>query len=137
MLPGPLAAETTLGGGTTVAQGVFLEMFLTAELVFTIIMLAAEKHKSTFIAPVRSLRASGKGNMLMLMAFAGRHRLIAFHRRADWSILHGRPSEPRSILWSCSSKPSLPDLPLDLLGRANDGVSGCRRFLQVHQGPRI
>jgi aquaporin related protein len=52
MLPGPLAAETTLGGGTSVAQGVFLEMFLTAELVFTIIMLAAEKHKSTFIAPV-------------------------------------------------------------------------------------
>ncbi|SMQ46880.1 unnamed protein product [Zymoseptoria tritici ST99CH_1A5] len=52
MLPGPLAAETTLGGGTSVAQGVFLEMILTAELVFTIIMLAAEKHKSTFIAPI-------------------------------------------------------------------------------------
>lgn len=33
MLPGPLAAETTLGGGTTVTQGVFLEMILTAELV--------------------------------------------------------------------------------------------------------
>lgn len=56
MLPGPLAAETTLGGGTSVAQGVFLEMILTAELVFTIIMLAAEKHKSTFIAPVRALQ---------------------------------------------------------------------------------
>lgn len=27
-------------------------MFLTAELVFTIFMLAAEKHKGTFIAPV-------------------------------------------------------------------------------------
>ena len=27
-------------------------MFLTAELVFTIFMLAAEKHKATFIAPV-------------------------------------------------------------------------------------
>lgn len=32
ILPGPLAAETTLGGGTSVAQGVFLEMILTAEL---------------------------------------------------------------------------------------------------------
>jgi aquaporin related protein len=27
-------------------------MFLTAELVFTIFMLAAEKHKATFIAPI-------------------------------------------------------------------------------------
>lgn len=33
MLPGPLAAETTLGGGTTVTQGVFLEMILSAQLV--------------------------------------------------------------------------------------------------------
>jgi aquaporin related protein len=30
----------------------FIEMFLTAQLVFTIFMLAAEKHKGTFIAPV-------------------------------------------------------------------------------------
>ncbi|KJY01104.1 hypothetical protein TI39_contig303g00049 [Zymoseptoria brevis] len=52
MLPGELSVQTTLGGGTSVAQGLFLEMFLTAELVFTIFMLAAEKHKSTFIAPV-------------------------------------------------------------------------------------
>lgn len=33
-------------------QGLFIEMFLTAQLVFTIFMLAAEKHKGTFIAPV-------------------------------------------------------------------------------------
>ena len=29
-----------------------IEMFLTTELVFTIFMLACEKHKGTFIAPV-------------------------------------------------------------------------------------
>lgn len=52
MFPGELNVRTTLGGGTTVAQGVFIEMFLTAQLVFTIFMLAAEKHKGTFIAPV-------------------------------------------------------------------------------------
>ncbi|KAK5114681.1 hypothetical protein LTR62_002254 [Meristemomyces frigidus] len=52
MLPGPLNVTTALGGGTSVVQGVFLEMMLTAQLVFTIFMLAAEKHKSTFIAPV-------------------------------------------------------------------------------------
>ncbi|OAG07380.1 aquaporin-like protein [Paraphaeosphaeria sporulosa] len=52
ILPGPLNVSTTLGSGTTIAQGVFLEMFLTALLVFTIFMLAAEKHKATFLAPI-------------------------------------------------------------------------------------
>ena len=52
MFPGALNVQTSLGGGTTVAQGLFIEMFLTAQLVFTIFMLAAEKHKGTFIAPV-------------------------------------------------------------------------------------
>jgi aquaporin related protein len=33
-------------------QGVFIEALLTAELVFTIFMLAKEKHRATFIAPV-------------------------------------------------------------------------------------
>ncbi|KAJ4357710.1 Aquaporin-1 [Didymosphaeria variabile] len=52
LLPGPLNVGTTLGSGTSITQGVFLEMFLTSLLVFTIFMLAAEKHKSTFLAPV-------------------------------------------------------------------------------------
>jgi aquaporin related protein len=34
------------------AQGVFIEALCTAELVFTIIMLAKEKHRATYIAPV-------------------------------------------------------------------------------------
>ena len=52
MFPGILNVRTSLGGGTTIVQGLFIEMLLTAELVFTIFMLAAEKHKGTFIAPV-------------------------------------------------------------------------------------
>ena len=52
LFPGPLVIRTELGGGTSTAQGLFIEMFLTAQLVFTIFMLAAEKHKATFIAPV-------------------------------------------------------------------------------------
>lgn len=43
---------TTLAEGTNLAQGLFIEMFLTALLVFTILMLAAEKHRATFIAPI-------------------------------------------------------------------------------------
>jgi aquaporin related protein len=52
LYPGPLAVTTSLSGGTSIAQGVFIEMFLTAGLVFTIFMLAAEKHKGTFLAPI-------------------------------------------------------------------------------------
>lgn len=52
ILPGDLNVSTTLGVGVTPAMGVFLEMFLTALLVMTIFMLAAEKHKATFLAPI-------------------------------------------------------------------------------------
>lgn len=65
LFPGPLAVTTTLSAGTNKAQGVFIEMFLTAQLVFTIFMLAAEKHKSTFLAPV------GIGLSLFIAEIAG------------------------------------------------------------------
>jgi aquaporin related protein len=52
ILPGSLNVSTTLGAGVSPAQGVFLEMFLTSLLVITIFMLAAEKHKATFLAPI-------------------------------------------------------------------------------------
>lgn len=52
MFPTQFNVRTTLAGGTSLVQGVFIEAILTAELVFTIFMLAKEKHKATFIAPV-------------------------------------------------------------------------------------
>lgn len=52
LFPGDLAVRTTLGGGTSIVRGLFIEMFLTLQLIFTIFMLAAEKHKGTFLAPV-------------------------------------------------------------------------------------
>ena len=52
LFSGPLNVQTVLRGGTSTVQGLFIEMFLTAQLVFTIFMLAAEKHKATFIAPI-------------------------------------------------------------------------------------
>ena len=42
-----------------------IEMFLTAELVFTIFMLAAEKHKGTCLAPI------GIGLALFIAELAG------------------------------------------------------------------
>ena len=65
LFPGALAVETTLTNGTSIAQGLFIEMFLTAELVFTVLMLAAEKTKATFIAPV------GIGLALFVSELAG------------------------------------------------------------------
>ncbi len=50
--PTPLNVRTTLAGDTSLVQGIFIEAVLTAELVFTILMLAKEEHKVTFIAPV-------------------------------------------------------------------------------------
>ena len=71
MFPGPLSVQTTLTAGTSVAQGVFIEMFLTAELIFTVLMLAAEKSKATFIAPV------GIGLALFVAELAGSSPMIS------------------------------------------------------------
>ncbi|KAF2648269.1 aquaporin [Lophiostoma macrostomum CBS 122681] len=53
MIPGDIQlTNTTLAPGTSIAQGVFIEMFMTAQLVFVVLMLAVEKSKDTFIAPI-------------------------------------------------------------------------------------
>ena len=79
LFPGDLAAATTLGGGTSIAQGLFIEMFLTAELVFVIIMLAAEKHKSTYLAPV------GIGIAFFLTQLTGEDTITVSDTRDDHS----------------------------------------------------
>ena len=65
LYPGPMNVSTGLAGGTSVVQGLFIEMFLTSLLVFTIFMLAAEKHKGTFLAPI------GIGLSLFVAELAG------------------------------------------------------------------
>jgi aquaporin related protein len=75
ILPGPLNVSTSLGAGTSIAQGVFLEMFLTAQLVFTIFMLAVEKHKGTFLAPL------GIGLSLFVAEMMGKLHHISYPRR--------------------------------------------------------
>ena len=76
LFPGPSVIRTTLGGGTKVVQGLFIEMFLTAQLVFTIFMLAAEKHKATYIAPI------GIGLSLFIAELTGTvHAVFCLHGR--------------------------------------------------------
>ncbi|KAJ2983728.1 hypothetical protein NQ176_g473 [Zarea fungicola] len=52
LLPGPLGVANSLGDGTSVVRGLFIEMFLTAQLVLTVYFLAVEKHRATFLAPI-------------------------------------------------------------------------------------
>ena len=52
LFPTPFNVRTTLSEGTSLVRGIFIEAILTAELVFTIFMMAKEKHKATFMAPV-------------------------------------------------------------------------------------
>jgi aquaporin related protein len=66
LFPGPLAVRTTLSRNTSVVHGLFIEVFLTFELIFCIFMLAAEKHRSTFLAPL------GIGLALFIAELAGR-----------------------------------------------------------------
>ncbi|KIW08588.1 uncharacterized protein PV09_00551 [Verruconis gallopava] len=52
LFPTDFKVRTTLSSGTSLVRGVFIEGILTFELVFTIFLLAKEKHRATFIAPV-------------------------------------------------------------------------------------
>jgi aquaporin related protein len=53
MFPGDLALiNTVLAPRVNVAQGLFAEMLFTAYLVFVVLMLAVEKSRDTFLAPV-------------------------------------------------------------------------------------
>lgn len=52
LTPGSLQSNTFLQAGVNPAQGVFIEAFITAALVLSVLMLAAEKHVATPFAPV-------------------------------------------------------------------------------------
>lgn len=52
IFPGSYTIQTKLSHGTSVFQGLFIEMFLTAELMLAIYMMAVEKHAGNASAPV-------------------------------------------------------------------------------------
>jgi aquaporin related protein len=47
-----MSVVPNLAVGTSVAQGVLIEAFITCSLVLSVLFLAVEKHKATFLAPV-------------------------------------------------------------------------------------
>ncbi|KAI8820196.1 aquaporin-2 [Fimicolochytrium jonesii] len=52
LFPGPFKGANTLKNGISIAQGFFLEVILTALFTIVILMLAVEKSKHTYLAPV-------------------------------------------------------------------------------------
>lgn len=52
LLPGAMPVQTSLSPDTSLSRGLFIELFATFQLVFTILMLAVEKHKGTYLAPL-------------------------------------------------------------------------------------
>lgn len=123
MFPGTLSVQTKLTGGTSIAQGLFIEMFLTAELLLTVLFLAAEKSKVTFIAPV------GIGLALFVAELTGLTSSPSSHHTGslNWltdnfrRLLYRRFSQPSQVFRSrrCQSTirrvsdrvPMVPDLP--------------------------
>lgn len=51
MTPGPIAFANALGGGCSKSRAVFLEAFGVTLLCVTVLFMAVEKHKATFMAP--------------------------------------------------------------------------------------
>lgn len=134
LFPGGLNVNTSLAATTTLAEGVIIEMLLTAQLVFTIFMLAAEKHTGNFIAPV------GIGLSFFVAELSGMlpswgqptstpvHVLTACTR----GVLDRRVVKPGSIVGAGGSH-ALPALPLDILGGPTGRVMSCGTPAQADQ----
>lgn len=92
-----VSVNTLLSAETSTAKGLFIEMFMTAELVFVILMLAAEKSKDTFLAPV------GIGLALFICELTGKfnltysHTLYDFRRRRITVYRRHSPSSQESF----------------------------------------
>jgi len=52
LIPGPLTVGNKLSDGMSIVRGLFLEMFLTSQLILTVYFLAVEKHRATYLAPI-------------------------------------------------------------------------------------
>lgn len=64
--------DTALGGGASVAQGFFIEVLLTAELVFVVLMVGVERHRGRFMAP------AAVGTVFFLTQLVGEFALFLF-----------------------------------------------------------
>lgn len=131
LFPGDILFRTELGGGTQPVQGLFIEMFLTAQLVFTIFMLAAEKHKGTFIAPV------GIGLSLFIAELTGKLESAKGLARSSnhfRCLLDWRICQSSSIIWTLCHITQIRFVPLDILDWTPSRWAPGVGLLPLHQG---
>lgn len=67
-------------------------MLLTAELIFTIFMLAAEKHRATFLAPIGIGLALFVAEMVGVLYTGGKYDADRHAKRRTNSLLEQAPS---------------------------------------------
>jgi hypothetical protein len=122
ILPGDLTVNNRLGDETSITRGLFIEMFGTCELTFAVIMLAALKHKATYLAPMGIGMALFVGH---LFCESSSSDLTSIRDLADRSIgrhiLYRRGAKPRSIIRARCDQRQFSWLPLDLLARTSTG----------------
>jgi glycerol uptake facilitator-like aquaporin len=130
------AVDTALGGGASVAQGLFIEMFLTAELVFVILMVGVEKHKGTFMAP------AAVGTAFFLTQLVGELSRFSFFSAlvcmcwigltgSNRHQLHGRLAQPRAQPRAGRRQRPVARVLLDLLCRARGRRVAGQRVLRA------
>ncbi|KAK0113365.1 hypothetical protein ONS95_013619 [Cadophora gregata] len=64
LFPGEFNTQSNLASGVSVNQGFVIEMMMTLLLVFTIMMLAVENHRGSFLAPLGIGIALFMGHMI-------------------------------------------------------------------------
>lgn len=100
--------DTALGGGASVVQGFFIEVLLTAELVFVILMVGVERHRGRFMAP------AAVGTAFFLTQLVGELLPLFFVAvvDVDWTDTVGQASTSRaarSTPRAASGRPSSAD----------------------------
>jgi len=143
LFPTEFNVRTTLSSNTSLVRGVFIEGILTAELVFTIFMLAKEKHKATFIAPVgiglalfiaEMVGVFYTGGSLNPARSFGPCAVTGIFDQEHW--IYCKPlSDP--VSYSPSLFFSMIRTNKSHRGRTNNGLPHSSLLLRVHQDARV
>lgn len=128
-LPGPMAVNVRLGGDCTIVRGLFIEMFATLQLVFAVVMLAAVKHKATYLAPIGIGIALFIGHLCSECSFLGVQVYTATRDSCGiWDLI-------RADIHQASTTPEQESIPLErsartsslIISRVTTGYTGLDR----------
>jgi hypothetical protein len=132
--PGPMPVDVRLGGGTSVSQGLFIEMFATTQLVLTVIMLAGVKHKATYLAPIGIGIALFIGNLCsklpaIHLSFTSAETMLSNFAPFSRYLLQWCRHKSCACLCTRRCEPLLPELSLDILAGPRARIMSSRILL--------